>query len=183
MKTTIRYLSVFIIFSFSVCSYAQDTVGKNQLLTLDSKKLGSENMEIIIKETQFSDNIAQIEETVYKRGSVAGAIMFSMCSFTIFAKKRGYSHYVILEHSGDPYCKDCVRTFISKVGYLKNVKPCYVKSLGNMDETSVSSKDDIKKFLSEQFPQYEFKNSQQLDIIAVSDFMLVCKDLENICSW
>jgi hypothetical protein len=158
MKTIFLDLFIFISFSIFFSSCTNPAIENNQLLTLDSKKIGSDNMEIVIKETQFINNIAPIEETIYKRGSAAGASMFGMCGFTILAKKRGFSHYVMLEHTSSQDCNGCEWSSISRVGYLKNVKPTFVKSIGSFNESNLTSKNEIQKYLSEQFPQQKFTN-------------------------
>jgi hypothetical protein len=139
-------------------------------------------MNIVIEETMFSKNVSTIEVTVYKRGSVAGASMFEMCGFTIFAKKRGYSHYVILEHSSNPDCSDCEWTSKTTIGYLNDVNPEYVQNIGNFDEPKKDKMGEIEKLLSEQFP-LNYKSKELSGIIAIKDVMLICKRLETICSW
>lgn len=76
-------------------------------MTMDTGEHGSDSMKILIKETQFSDNISTIKEKVYKRSTAVSSSMFTICSILIFTKKRGYSHAVMLDHSTNHDCDDC----------------------------------------------------------------------------
>lgn len=72
-----------------------------------------------------------------------------------------------------------------KMGYLKDVNSAYVSNPGrmfkNMDD---GKKAEVRSYLIDQFPQYEFTlRSDKLDISSVTKVMLVCKNLESICSW
>lgn len=113
----------------TICNCSKPLVETDQLLVLNSQKLGSNNMKILTKETEFSNNISTIENKVYKRGSAAGSSMFGMCSFIHFAKKRGYSLVVIRDSSSNyncDDCDDCEWESTMKIGYIKDVNPTSV---------------------------------------------------------
>ena len=162
-KSMYRIFAIFLLFTIPIgttsCSL-KEPVGVSELLKFDTKKLGSKNMEIIIEELSYVDNISIVRERVMKRGSYAGAIMFQVCTLSSIAKKRGFKYFVVLDSKNIENCEGCEWSSEIVLGFLNN------KDL------------DLK----EQFPKY-YKQENDNTIEDVNEYSPVCNQVESICSW
>ena len=181
-------INMIFIFSFVIFLTANSCIaeqGKPILYSFDTEKLGSKNMKIVAEETSNNKNISVIRERVYTRGSYAGAAMFSMCSSVIITKNRGYSHFVILDQKSNGNCKECEWSQDTTIGMINDVNPGFVSNMQEVIEETRNDKSkklEVVKYLSQIFPQYKI-NEEHAEILAVSDFMVVCGRVQSICSW
>lgn len=180
-------LTVFAASLIALNSYAKEvkTMSEDVLYSFDTTKMGSGNMAIKIEEHENHGNYSLIREEVYKRGSYAGAIMFSLCSSSVIAKKRGYSHFATLSSKDYEGCESCEMSWDTTLGFLNNVPDDLVNSPGDEIETKVEKRLRLKKsqqYLNQVFPQ-EIITEKDIEITSINDFWLICRDVRKICSW
>jgi len=178
-KIFIHLICIICLIFTSGCSKSAYE-SKKILYEFDSEKLGSSNMKITIKEISHKDNVSVIEERIYKRGSYAGAAMFSMCGNTIIAKNRGFSHFTILEQKSTNNCGNCEWSQKVTLGLVNNVNDELVVQLP--DENNDQKSKLVKGFISKKFPKH-YEGKEDINIFSVEEFWLVCKRVESICSW
>ncbi len=181
MKFKVILLTIFM-FSLSSCTTKNNI---DVLYRFDTEKMGSNNMKIKIEELEHHDNYSLLRELVYERGSYAGTIMFSVCTSSIIAKNRGFSHFAILSDKKYQTCDKCEMSFDKTIGFLNEVPPGLVFSIQEGREKEEDKKNrinEVKEYLHQLFPEIIVDN-KDADIVSVKDFWLVCKNVRHICSW
>lgn len=179
--TTIAFFILFLLLP----SCASQKQSRDVLYTFDTVKMGSGNMDIKIEELENHGNYSLIREQVYKRGSYAGSIMFSICSSSVIAKKRGYSYLAHLKIKNFEGCETCEMSWDKTIGFLNDVPDELLHSPEAQKETDREKglrMTKVSEYVKSNFPN-NLTNEKDIEIIAVQDFWLICKDVNKICSW
>ncbi|BHH82384.1 hypothetical protein [Desulforhopalus sp. 52FAK] len=186
---TKQYIIVSSIFLVLLITSGCGLTNKNapdKLYSFDTEKLGSKNMSIVVEELSHSDNISVVRETVNKRGSYAGAIVFSLCSFSVIAENRGYKYFTVLNTTDNPWESHNEWSVDRKIGLLIDIDKELTVKISDKKHESVQEKNNrelkTKKYLEEQFP-YQTIDADTNDIVSVKEYWPLCKNVRNICSW
>ncbi|MCP4523285.1 MAG: hypothetical protein GY828_03630 [Candidatus Gracilibacteria bacterium] len=173
---TLIFLLLFI-FNISCTNEIRIVKEKDILFSFDTSSVGSTSMKIVSEELRNNNNISVIRERVYKRGTYAGAAMFSMCSSVIIAKKRGFSHFVILNSEINENCKECEWSQIITLGMLSDVDQSLVI---NLEDEKIINEHDVRTYITSSFPKIDL-TKEAIEILDVNSFMPICKKMESIC--
>jgi ankyrin len=82
--------------------------------------MGSDSSDIKIEEIQRNDKTSVVHIKAYKRGYVADAAMFELCSLATISKNRGYRYFVVLKEKKLINCKECEWSNEKIVGFLNS---------------------------------------------------------------
>lgn len=142
-------------------------------------------MKIQIQEFESHENYSLIRELIYRRGSYAGAIIFSVCSSSIIAKNRGFNHFVILSNEDYDGCSECEMSNNITVGFLERVPLELAPNIHESEESAEEKEirlENVRTYLQDNFPE-NIINNKDADIMSVEDYWEICKNVRQICSW
>lgn len=105
-------ISIILLLTLTSVLYASN------LNYFDSAEMGSDSSDIKIEEIQRNDKTSVVHIKAYKRGYVADAAMFEMCSLATISKNRGYRYFVVLKEKKLTNCKECEWSNEKIVGFL-----------------------------------------------------------------